>query len=44
MRSVGGTIAIVYIVYCHVISEIMQFRTVYTAVREGGVGFLFLYL
>ncbi len=44
MRSVGVTVAHVILVYVHVVSKIVQFRTVFTAVRRGGVGFSFLYI
>jgi hypothetical protein len=42
VRSVGVTVAIVIIVYCHVVSKILLLRTVIAAVPQGGVGFLFL--
>ncbi len=42
VRSVGVTIAIVIMVYCDVVSKILLLRTVCVAVRQGGVGFLFL--
>jgi hypothetical protein len=42
VRSVGVTIAIVIIVYCDVVSKILLLRTVFTAVHQGCVGFLFL--
>jgi hypothetical protein len=42
VRSVGGTIAIVIMIYCDVVSNILLFRTVSTAVHQGCGGFLFL--
>jgi hypothetical protein len=42
MRSVGVIIATVIIVYCDVVSKILLLRTFSVAVRQGGVGFLFL--
>jgi hypothetical protein len=35
-------IATVNIVYSHVVSKIVLLRTVFAAVHQGGVGFLFL--
>ena len=42
MRSVGVTVTHVMVMYIHVVNKIVQFRTVSTTVREGGVCFLFL--
>ena len=42
VRSMGATLSTVIIVYSHVVSKIVMLRTVFVAVRKGGVEFLFL--
>jgi hypothetical protein len=42
VRSVGVTTSIVIMAYCYVVSKTQCLRTVFVAVPQGGVGFLFL--